>query len=66
MEQLQARGKYNAVSRYEIDDKDDNELADSKFYYQMGSGYSSCCILAEVFSCAIVSDFRYQSAPQGL
>ena len=35
---LQARNKHNTVSRYEIDDSDDNELADSKFYYQFGSG----------------------------
>jgi hypothetical protein len=38
MEQLQARNKYNAVSTYEIDDKDDDELARSQFYYQLGSG----------------------------
>ena len=35
---LQARNKYSAVSRYEIDDTEDDELADSKFYYQLNGG----------------------------
>jgi len=33
--QLQSRNKHNTVSRYEVDDASDDEIADTRFYYQV-------------------------------